>query len=142
MTNLHAEVSPYESAFLAVIEKGTAAEIKSFVEDHPELKYTKWKGAYPWVNFAVTTRRIDAVTLLLESGFDPNQNEGPPAFGTALVNAFAQDSPDLVRILLEHGAIPDGDPRYVRYQLSAVTNTKHALEYIKLLEQHGCDLDR
>ncbi|MGN6544442.1 MAG: ankyrin repeat domain-containing protein, partial [Aureliella sp.] len=132
----------WEERFSRLVDEGSLNEIRDFCKSMPAITATRWRGAIPWLKCAVASKRIDVVQLLLELGFNPNEDDGPPAHKTPLSGAFAQDSLDMVRLLLQHGAIPDGDPRYVRYQLSAVTNTKHALEYIKLLEQHGCDLDR
>jgi ankyrin repeat protein len=108
--------------------------------------------------------RYDAemTRALLEAGADPN---GEPWFGDALYHATETRSPDCVRILLEHGARPNGtnalahaldDERYehVRLLLEAGADPNehahvaHAVrrgrgpEFLRLLAEHGADLDR
>ncbi len=129
-------------SFEQLIENGSCLDIRNFVGKHPKIRETKWRDYQPWIMFAIAYKRIEVVELLIELGFSPNEDNGPPAFTTPLISALTFDSLSVVQKLLEAGAETDGDPRYIRYPIDAVTNTKHALDYIKLLEKHGCNLDR
>ncbi len=100
--------------------------------------------------------------LLLEHGADPN---GEPQFGDALYHSVESPDPACLRVLLEHGARARGSwalahaldyerPAHVRLLLDAGAGTDdaallvHAVrrgrgpEYVRLLAEHGADLDR
>lgn len=99
---------------------------------------------------------------LLEAGADPN---GEPQFGDALYHSVEAESPECLRLLLEHGAEPRGSnalahaldydrPEHVRLLLEAGADVNegallvHAVrrgrgpEALRLLAEHGAELDR
>ena len=100
--------------------------------------------------------------VLLEAGADPN---GEPQFGDALYHSVEAESPECLRLLLQHGAEPRGSnalahaldydrPEHVRLLLDAGGDANegcllvHAVrrgrgpEYLRLLAEHGAELDR
>ena len=129
----------------------------------PNAYYPNEYGPMSALYGAAGVRYDPAMTrALLEAGADPN---GEPWFGDALYHATEAPSPDCVRILLEHGARPNGtnalahaldDERYEHVRLlfeAGADPTEHAHvahavrrgrgpELIRLLAEHGADLDR
>jgi ankyrin repeat protein len=100
--------------------------------------------------------------VLLEAGADPNAE---PHFGDALYHSVEAESPECLRLLLEHGAEPRGSnalahaldfdrPEHVRMLLAAGADANegallvHAVrrgrgpETLRLLAEHGAELDR
>jgi ankyrin repeat protein len=100
--------------------------------------------------------------VLLEAGADPNTE---PRFGDALYHSVEAESPECLRILLEHGAEPRGSnalahaldyPRLEHVQLllaaggdeNEVALLVHAVrrgrgpEFLRLLAEQGAELDR
>jgi ankyrin repeat protein len=100
--------------------------------------------------------------VLLEAGADPN---GEPQFGDALYHSVEAESPECLRVLLEHGAQPRGSyalahaldydhEEHIRLLLAAGADPNegallvHAVrrgcrpETLRLLTEHGADLDR
>jgi ankyrin repeat protein len=100
--------------------------------------------------------------VLLEAGADPN---GEPQFGDALYHSVEAETPECLRILLEHGAEPRGSnalahaldfdrEEHVRLLLHAGADPNegallvHAVrrgcrpELLRLLAEHGAELDR
>ncbi|MEW4561967.1 suppressor of fused domain protein [Bremerella sp. JC770] len=132
-----------ESQFEDLIEAGKQDEIIAFVKNHPEAKSSKWRGFCPWVTLSVNYDQDAIVALLLSLNFSPNEDSGAPDFTTPLNAAIVGDSLEAVTALLKYGARTNGDPDQMRYPVTAVTNNKkHALEFIKLLEEHGCNIDQ
>jgi ankyrin repeat protein len=104
----------------------------------------------------------ELTALLLEHGADPN---GEPQFGDALYHSVEAADTACLRVLLEHGAKPRGAhalahaldyerPEHVRRLLDAGADANEAallvhavrrgrsIDYIRLLVDHGADLDR
>jgi ankyrin repeat protein len=79
---------------------------------------------------AGVVRDPELTRVLLESGADPN---GEPRFGDALYHSVEAESPECLRVLLEHGAEPRGSNALA-----------HALDYdheehVRLLLDAGAD---
>src|SRR5204862_841451 len=79
---------------------------------------------------AGVVRNPELTRVLLEAGADPN---GEPRFGDALYHSVEAESPECLRVLLEHGAEPRGSNALA-----------HALDYdreehVRLLLEHDAD---
>jgi ankyrin repeat protein len=111
---------------------------------------------------AGVARHPELTRVLLEAGADPNAE---PYFGDALYHSTEAESPECLRVLLEHGAEPRGSnalaraldfdhPEHVRLLLEAGADVNegallaHAVrrgrgpEVLRLLAAHGAEIDK
>jgi ankyrin repeat protein len=84
--------------FISLCMAGDARGAHAMLERVPDLVSRAPKGL---VQRAVWTRRMEAVKLVLELGFDPNYQEDNGAIHMAGV---LTESDEILRILLDHGA--------------------------------------
>jgi ankyrin repeat protein len=93
-TTTLSEVERFACACLA----GDGQTARAMLQANPEMKQRAPKDM---VHRAVSTRRIDAVKLALELGFDPNyQDDNPPITMTGQLAA----NYEIARLLIDHGA--------------------------------------
>ncbi|MDZ4850148.1 MAG: suppressor of fused domain protein [Pirellulaceae bacterium] len=135
--------SEFDAKFEKLIETGAISDLAHFLQLHPRANETKCFGTQPWLKVAIAHERPEIVKFLLENRFDPNEDNGPPAFVTPLGSAISSESFEIFRALLEYGANVNGAaPDRARYPIAAVTSSKDTLKLIKLLEKYGADLDK
>jgi hypothetical protein len=84
--------------FVALCMAGDESGARAMLERDPGLLVRSPKDM---VHRAVSTRRKEAVKLVLDLGFDPNYQEDSPAITQTGVLA---ENEEIVRILLDHGA--------------------------------------
>jgi ankyrin repeat protein len=90
-----------EKAVLA----GDLAAVRTLIAKGADVnRLTDGQTALSW---AVYHERDEIAKALLAAGADPNRGSGYPAAGAALHAAAASKNPDMVRLLLAHGAIAD-----------------------------------
>jgi ankyrin repeat protein len=87
-----------DARFVSLCMAGDERGARAMLERAPELLADAPKDM---VHRAVSTRRPEAVKLVLELGFDPNYQEDSPAITNTGVLA---EHEEIVRILLAHGA--------------------------------------
>ena len=88
---------------------------------------------------SITPSKREMLELLLEKGANPN----PQLEGTdALSLAAESGDPDLVSIMLQHGARTDGHPLHAIFLRSATPDHKMKLKIAKMLIQHGADINK
>jgi cytochrome c len=125
-----------EPIFIETVDSGNVAEARRLLGQHPDLLHTDF-GGYTPLHAASADGHLDLVKLFIELGSDVNAEEDFGNRGTPLEYALKNDNPELVRLLLEHGA----NPNHGRTVFRAMTgDKKNSLEIVKLLEQHGADL--
>ena len=92
-------------------------------------------------NLAEVAKRgdLEAVSRLLESGVDVDMEDNKP-HATALMWAAHEGYPDIVRLLIEHGA--EIDKRKVTSETALCFAAQQGwIEAIKVLVQHGADVN-
>jgi len=122
-----------------------------------------WGPVSPLFAATAVQRSPELIRLLLAAGADVDDKA--TQFGDSLYHSVEHESTDCTRVLLEHGAEPKGSnalahaldderPEHVRLLLDAGADANegallvHAVrrgrgpEYLRLLAEHGADLDR
>ncbi|WP_458125814.1 ankyrin repeat domain-containing protein [Paenibacillus sp. Z3-2] len=125
-------------------QAGDVVIITGILASHPELAHTENQDGLTPLGYASHFGQAGAVRVLLEHGADVNAlSHSRISFipsNTALHAALAGErSPEVIRLLLEHGAstsILDSDGQYVLH--SAAFHTDQT-ELIEKLLQHGAD---
>ncbi|WP_338592398.1 ankyrin repeat domain-containing protein [Paenibacillus sp. Y5S-9] len=125
-------------------QSGDLANLQLLLTSHPELTNTENQDGLTPLGYASHYGQAGAVRLLLEHGADVNNlSHSKISFipsNTALYAALAGErSPEVIQLLLEHGAstgILDSDGQYALH--SAAFHTDQ-IELIEMLLQHGAD---
>lgn len=147
-------------AWIQAVRRGDVAAMKLSLAEHPEYATQPFKnGDWP-LYAAIATRKLDAVTFLLDAGADPNSVENENG-AMPLHMALATDNPAVAGLLLERGADPNpalttaaGECKYELLELllarkadvnfldQGTTALDHALvanqdRCVTLLKEHG-----
>lgn len=94
-------VGPEEPVYYMILQERPFPEIEQALRQRPHVATRfVWQGR-TLLCYAAWKGREDVVSLLLSMGADPN---GAPNGSSPLKNAIAARDPDVVRILLDHGA--------------------------------------
>ncbi|WP_336759607.1 ankyrin repeat domain-containing protein [Paenibacillus sp. USHLN196] len=125
-------------------QEGHVEKLKSLLDTHPELANSENQDGLTPLGYASHFGQAGAVRVLLEHGADVNAlSHSKISFipsNTALHAALAGErSPEVIQLLLEHGAstsILDSDGQYALH--SAAFHTDH-IELIEMLLQNGAD---
>lgn len=129
--------TPIQSIY-ASVTSGDVALTKRLLHQHPEcLKQGISLGT--WLDLAARVGRLGIAGLLLELGLDVNSCKMPEE-GTPLISAIHGAQLNMARYLLSRGANPN-----VGRTLIAAINVEPdelALEFVKLLVEHGADINR
>jgi hypothetical protein len=118
------------------IRSGNVEEVRRLLIESPHLLARDHHG-HTWLQIAAHYESVPMVELFLGLGSDVNA-EGMNGF-VALDAALGADHPEVVRCLLHHGADPNRGKQVI---WAIVGHGRHSLEMLRLLEQHGADLDR
>jgi uncharacterized protein len=126
------------------LQEGHVEKLKSLLDTDPELANTENQDGLTPLGYASHFGQAGAVRVLLEHGADVNAlSHSKISFipsNTALHASLAGErSPEVIRLLLEHGAftsILDSDGQYALH--SAAFHTDH-IELIEMLLQNGAD---
>lgn len=120
-----------------VIREGDVKSMRELFAAYPQMLHRGCRdGADSWLSDAAYAHRMDMAQALLDMGVDVNQGKYYAHDENALFSALVVDDPQMLRLLLEHGA----NAKQYKSVIGAITNKKHALEMVKLLEQYGADL--
>ncbi|MBZ5609755.1 MAG: ankyrin repeat domain-containing protein [Acidobacteriia bacterium] len=128
----------------AAIRTGNLERMRSILAQKPNLAGRDPIG-YDLLSYAVMTVQqnngsVEAVRMLLDAGFDPNQSRTPADLN--LVNDLAYTSDpkvkEIYRLLLEHHA----DPNVLHRQTQRLPlGVAEDLDLVKLLVAHGADVN-
>ena len=112
--------------------------------DHPSAAELR-ENCFLVVHWAVKSKQLEALRLLLQYGADPNAPS--KSGGTALHRAVASHQPAALRLLLEHGGDPNrasNSGRTVMHCAALWKNGSSAggSDMLRLLKQYGGDPKR
>jgi len=120
------------------IQAGNMEAVRGLFSRYPEMAHFRYCGQ-SWLHAAVQFQKIEIARLLIDLGCDVRSENDSGNRLTPLDNAIFRDNPDLVRLLLTHGA----NPNHSREVISAIVGMKrNSLKMIQLLAEHGADLHR
>jgi hypothetical protein len=80
---------------------------------------------------------VDMLEFLLNEGAQLNLPEHKQGYPSALMDALGYDALEAVSYLLGRGADPNSDRTLIR----AINSKRHALEFVKLLVEHGANIN-
>src|SRR5262245_15168608 len=130
------EKTPGQRMYVAVTE-GDVNEVRRILAEHPE-ELTDYPGvASSWLHYAAREGKPTVIDAFLAAGLDVNwgrRNEGD----TPLVDAVSKGELETARYLLSLGA----NPNLGRGLIGAINAKSHSLELVKLLVEHGADVNR
>jgi hypothetical protein len=138
-----AERSELSKALGIAISEGKIDQVRELLAQHGKALNKVICVGGDGLFTAASHGRLDMVKLFLskEYEFDVNSKETFPPHQSPLEACLKNCDPDVVLLLLEHGA----DPNYGRAIIGAISGyppKKNSLEIVKLLEKHGADLHR
>ena len=107
--------------------------------EYPDMVHHSNINNASWLHVAAGYGSTEMIQMLLDMGLDVNTADAKTGT-TALGNAIGDERIEAARYLLTHGA----DPNLDRTLIGAI-NVKSenlALEFVKLLVEHGADVNR
>jgi ankyrin repeat protein len=125
-----------------VIKNRQAASVKAIASADPDItRMTLGHGGQVAIYEAVRTRQTDMVAALLECGADPSRpfddRSMPGNMLSLMYRAVISGIPPIMEMLLEHGAPIAGTGALH----TAASATYNRLEFMRLLIQHGADVN-
>ena len=129
----------YDEEFLTemteAVENNNISFVRQQLESDRDLVHYN-EGVGGWLDTAVDSGHREMAVMLIAIGCDVNEKCD---LGTPLGTAISSDRPDMVQLLLDHGAKISSEEQHV---LTCVTSgMNHSLEIVKILEQHGADFN-
>lgn len=119
------------------IYTGDCEALARLLTGHPELALQRAGGDASWLKTAARHGSVPIIALLLSAGSDIEAGadtcEGPP-----LASAVRRGQLAAARFLISKGA----NPLYERLLISAINAEQNSLELVKLLVEHGADINR
>lgn len=103
---------------------------KLLVEAGADVNYTAEKDPRTALHFAVARKNIDVVRYLLDSGANPN----PPQSKSILYEAYIHSTPDIVKLLIERGAVEG--PSNFKTNVSDYSNIKTVINGLSDVENY------
>jgi len=94
-----------------------------------------------YLEYAISGKSISVVKEFLAHGADVNRMDSAPLFGTPLCHASYEGEADIVKLLLEKGALVDGNDLTATTPLMLAAQEGH-LEIVKILLNEGAELHR
>lgn len=123
---------PEEPVYYMILRGRSLEEIEKALRERPQIvKSFMWQGR-TLLCCAAAEGREDVAELLLSMGADPN---GPSDTCSPLINGISSENPDVVRVLLDHGAsplLPQEPFGFTPYEMAMEHGNK---EIIQLLSQ-------
>ena len=131
------------TALLFASRKGHCDVVQCLLDHDADLELRdKWHNSS--LTWAAYCGHIDVVQLLLEHNADVNSQNGhgwTPLHNTMRHDRFIADRPQIVRLLLKHGANVNACDRKRRTPLHLVSERSDLLDVLRILLEHGVDLD-
>ncbi|MCI3203865.1 MULTISPECIES: ankyrin repeat domain-containing protein [Pandoraea] len=127
-----------EAALARAGAQGNAGEIERLVHQGANVNAVGDKNMSP-LGWALAAKNVRGVKALLNSGANPNQEVGPEHEIHLVWLAAGFDSPDLLKVLLEH----EGDPnaRHKGLLFNAMRQAVMHPDNMKLLVDAGADVN-
>ena len=131
ITTRHTLVAPETCPTWELIEAGASiAEIEGAILQNPD-DASFANISMTVLDVAVENDRVDAVSLLLNHGADPNGNLNDMVF-SPLTRAVKQQNAEIVKQLLDAGADPHGKPRIISpYEVAMDEGNAQIIELFK-----------
>lgn len=132
------EENPINQAIDAAIDAEDLSTVQRLLAEHAEALRV-YMVSETWLHCAARKDNVELMKYFLDAGIDvdvPSRGTwGPP-----IMSAIHYGSPKGVRFLLERGANPNGN----RALIGAINNDdpQVSLEILKLLVEHGADINR
>ena len=131
------------TALLFASRKGHCDVVQCLLDHDADLELRdKWHNSS--LTWAAYCGHIDVVQLLLEHNADDNSQNGhgwTPLRNTMRHDRFIADRPQIVRLLLKHGANVNACDRKRRTPLHLVSERSDLLDVLRIMLEHGVDLD-
>lgn len=118
------------------VSGGKVVAAKKLLDDYPDLRETGGLKA-TWLHDAATFGNLEMVKMFIESGVTVDKT-GKTALDGALDWAVMKGHIDVARLLLERGAVPVAG----RILIGAINAKKNSFELVKLLVEHGADVNQ
>lgn len=120
------------------VRGGNIDQVRVLITRNPAMLHHDC-GVGTWLHVAAKKCNLQMVQALLAMGSNVNALGKSSITGTPLDKAISADCVPVARELLEHGA----DPNIGDTLVSAIVGAKpNGLEMVKLLVQHGADINK
>jgi hypothetical protein len=134
MSMIAPENDPIYLSIFDAVDAGSIATVKGLLAEHPDA-LNVYKGSETYLHRAARNDNLELMEYFLDAGIDVNvASRG--TWGPPIMSAICYGSPRGVGFLLSHGADPNGD----RALIAAINHD--SLEIVKLLVEHGVDINR
>jgi hypothetical protein len=120
------------------VREGNVEEVRRLFAENPGLLLQSFEGGC-WLDLAVFEGHLHMVRFLIDAGCDVNSEDDSGDRLTPLDRAVWSNNPEIVRLLLEHGANPNQGMQLIG---AIAGQRENSLEMVKLLDRHGADLHR
>jgi ankyrin repeat protein len=118
------------------IRSRDVSRLNELFQADPALAHRRY-GSISWLHIAAQECTPEVALALIAHGCDVNAEQEVSSRSTPLFGALIANNLEMVRLLLEHGA----DPNRGRLVITAITGTKESLQFVKLLESYGANLN-